>query len=144
MYLLNNSTRPIGAYDLKLGRREERDPEGANKLYRNDGKVFADVSEQAGIYGSAIGYGLGVTIGDVNKDGWQDIFISNDFFERDYLYINQQDGTFSESLVESMSEISMGSMGADMGDLNNDGWIDLFVANDQVRSQEGCKKRLML
>lgn len=127
MYLLNNSTRPIGAYDLKLGRREERDPEGANKLYRNDGEYFTDVSEEAGIYGSAIGYGLGVTIGDVDKDGWQDIFISNDFFERDYLYINQKDGTFRESLEESMSEISMGSMGADMGDINNDGLPEVYV-----------------
>lgn len=127
MYLLNNSTRPIGAYDLKLGRREERDLEGANKLYRNDGEYFTDVSEAAGIYGSAIGYGLGVTVGDVDKDGWQDIFISNDFFERDYLYINQKDGTFSESLEGSMSEISLGSMGADMGDINNDGMPEIYV-----------------
>ena len=127
MYLLNNSTRPIGAYDLKLGRREERDPEGANKLYRNDGEFFTDVSEEAGIYGSAIGYGLGVTIGDVDKDGWQDIFISNDFFERDYLYINQKNGTFIESLEESMAEISLGSMGADMGDINNDGLPEVYV-----------------
>ncbi|MGB3465013.1 MAG: VCBS repeat-containing protein, partial [Cyclobacteriaceae bacterium] len=127
MYLLNNSTRPIGAYDLKLGRRMERDPEGANKLYRNDGDYFTDVSEAAGIYGSAIGYGLGVTVGDVNKDGWQDIFISNDFFERDYLYLNDQNGAFSEVLEESMTEISMGSMGADMGDLNNDGLPEIYV-----------------
>lgn len=127
MYLLNNSTRPIGAYDLKLGRRQIRDPEGANKLYRNDGRKFTDVSEEAGIFGSAIGYGLGVTVGDVNRDGWQDLFISNDFFERDYLYINNQNGTFREMLEESMSEISMGSMGADMGDIDNDGWPEIYV-----------------
>ena len=119
MYLLNNSLRPVGGFDIRPGLREIRDPFGGNKLYRNelinesasrtspdsyrDGSTkpvtFTDVSEQAGIYGSNIGYGLGVTIGDVNKDGWQDIHISNDFFERDYLYINQQDGTFKDCLL---------------------------------------------
>ena len=143
MYLLNNSTRPIGAYDLKLGRREERDPEGANKLYRNDGEYFTDVSEAAGIYGSAIGYGLGVTIGDVNKDGWQDIFISNDFFERDYLYINQKNGSFEESLEESMSEISMGSMGADMGDINNDGLPEVYVTEMLPPTLERIKTKTL-
>ena len=134
-YLLNNSIRSVGRYDLIKDQREIRDTLGGNKLYRNDlipplgssaGK-FVDVSEEVGIYGSEIGFGLGVTIGDVNKDGWVDIFVSNDFFERDYLYINNQDGTFTESLEAMIRETSLGSMGADMADINNDGYPEIFV-----------------
>jgi len=128
-YLLNNSFRSVGGYDLRKGQREIRDTLGGNKLYRNDGDSFTDVSELSGIYGSAIGFGLGVTIGDIDKDGWQDIYVSNDFFERDYLYINQKDGTFSEELVEQMPEISQSSMGADMADINNDGLPEVFVTD---------------
>jgi enediyne biosynthesis protein E4 len=126
-YLLNNSNRSVGIYDLKEGQREIRDEFGGNKLYRNDGGKFTDVSEEAGIYGSAIGYGLGVTVADINKDGWPDIFVSNDFFERDYLYINNTDGTFTESLEKYINEISLGSMGADIADLNNDGYPEIYV-----------------
>ena len=93
----------------------------------NQNGVFVDVSEKAGIYGSVIGFGLGVSVGDVNNDGWEDIFVSNDFFERDYLYLNQQDGTFKETLTDQMRSISGASMGADMADLNNDGYNDIFV-----------------
>ena len=127
MYLLNNSIRSVGGYDLKKNQRLIPDPLGGNKLYRNDGQTFNDVSKQAGIYRSIIGYGLGVTIGDINRDGWQDIFISNDFFEKDYLYINNRNGTFSESLENAIGEISLGSMGADMADINNDGFPEIFV-----------------
>jgi enediyne biosynthesis protein E4 len=126
-YLLNNSNRSVGIYDLKEGQRELRDPFGGNKLYRNDGNRFTDVSEAAGIYGSAIGFGLGVTAADINRDGWPDLFVSNDFFERDYLYLNNQDGTFTESLEVMINEISMGSMGADIADLNNDGYPEIYV-----------------
>lgn len=127
MYLLNNSARSIGANDLRTGQREIRDALGGNKLYKNDNGKFVDVSEEAGIYGSAIGYGLGVTVADLNKDGWPDLYVSNDFFEKDYLYFNNGDGTFTEALEDVMTEISMGSMGADIADLNNDGWQDVFV-----------------
>lgn len=92
LYLLNNSYRAIGSFNLQINERDSRDEVGGDKLYRNDGDFFTDVSAEAGIYGSIIGFGLGVTIADVNRDGWQDLYVSNDFFERDYLYINQQDG----------------------------------------------------
>jgi hypothetical protein len=127
MYLLSNSGRSVGLNDLRLGQREIRDPEGGNKLFRNEGNRFADVSQEAGIYGSAIGYGLGVTVADLNQDGWPDLYVSNDFFERDYLYLNQKNGTFREILPQSMPEISMGSMGADIADLDNDLWPDVIV-----------------
>ncbi|MBB6325987.1 hypothetical protein FHS59_001615 [Algoriphagus iocasae] len=127
LYLLSNSTRSVGIYDLREGQREIRDETGGNRLYRNDGEKFTDVSVEAGIYGSAIGYGLGVTVADLNADGWPDMYVSNDFFERDYLYLNNQDGTFREQLPDLVSEISMGSMGADIADLDNDARPDIFV-----------------
>ncbi|HEV7347958.1 VCBS repeat-containing protein [Telluribacter sp.] len=128
MYLLNNSFTPVD----KLGYqnfRNMRDKLGGDKLFRNDGNRFTDISEEAGIYGSLIGFGLGITIGDVNHDNWLDIYISNDFYERDYLYINQQDGTFKESLESHMPHISLSSMGADIADINNDGNLDIFVTD---------------
>jgi hypothetical protein len=127
MFLLNNSFKAIGSFNLQQNERDTRDLAGGDKLYRNDGNRFTDVSAQAGIYGSVIGFGLGVTVGDVNNDGWQDIYVSNDFFERDYLYINQRNGAFKEMLEEQMMSISNASMGADMADINNDGYTDIFV-----------------
>ncbi|MCR9226274.1 MAG: VCBS repeat-containing protein [Flavobacteriaceae bacterium] len=136
-YLSNNSLEPTSmVVDATAGLRDIRDPKGGNKLYRNDGVPkslggtgtgFTDVSEQAGIYASAIGFGLGVSIGDINRDGWPDIFVANDFFEKDYLYINQADGTFKESLESTLEEISLGSMGVDIVDMNNDGYPEIFV-----------------
>ncbi|UYN88435.1 MAG: VCBS repeat-containing protein [Cyclobacteriaceae bacterium] len=126
-YLLNNSNRSVGIFDLREGQRQIPDPQGGNKFYRNEGDHFIEITKEAGIYSSAIGFGLGVSVADVNKDGWPDLFVSNDFFERDYLYINNKDGTFSEQLEEVISEISMGSMGADIADLDNDGFPEIFV-----------------
>lgn len=127
VYLLNNSYQAIGSFNKMQNERPRRDPVGGDKLFRNDGDKFTDVSEEAGIYGSVIGFGLGITIGDVNRDGWMDIFISNDFFERDYLYINNQDGTFTERLTEYMRSTSAASMGADIADIDNNGYLDIFV-----------------
>ena len=163
MYLLNNSFTPIGVLrDANL--RNERDRLGGHKLFRNNGTpppvakitplpagegpgvgspagtVFTDVSEQAGIYGSLIGFGLGITIGDVNNDNWLDIYISNDFYERDYLYMNNRDGTFAESLTQSMNHISLSSMGADIADINNDGNLDIFVT-DMLPGNDSRLKR---
>ena len=129
VYLLNNSYQAIGTFNKMQNERPVRDPVGGDKLFRNDGEKFTDVSEAAGIYGSVIGFGLGITIGDVNQDTWPDIFISNDFFERDYLYINNQDGTFTESVESSMRSLSAASMGADIADLNGDGLLDIFVTD---------------
>ena len=126
-YLLNNTIKSIGVgLDMVKGLRDISSDQG-NKLLRNDDGYFTDVSSSAGIYTSNIGFGLGVTIGDINLDGWSDLFISNDFFEKDYLYINNKDGSFKESLEEYVNETSMGSMGADMADINNDGYSEIFV-----------------
>jgi hypothetical protein len=127
VYLLNNSYQAIGSFNLTKNERPKRDVLGGDKLFQNQGNHFVDVSEKAGIYGSIIGFGLGITVSDVNNDGWEDMYISNDFFERDYLYINQKDGSFKEQLTASLSSISGASMGADAADINNDGYNDIFV-----------------
>jgi hypothetical protein len=102
---------------------------GGDHLYRNDAGEFTEVTQSAGIHGSLISLGLGVTVGDVNDDGYPDIYVSNDFFERDYLYINQQNGTFTDELEQWVQHISLSSMGADLADINNDGYPDLFTTD---------------
>ncbi|MGB5363862.1 MAG: VCBS repeat-containing protein [Aureibaculum sp.] len=146
-YILNNSFIPVSS----LGYSNKRDlrsqdwdlPEifkgGGDKLMRNDNGKFKDVSEEAGIYGSLIGFGLGVTVGDVNNDLKPDIYVSNDFYERDYLYINNGDGTFKEDIKNRMSHLSLSSMGADMADINNDGKPEIFVTDMLPEEDERLK-----
>ncbi len=128
LYLVNNSFRPLTSFGL-LNDRNERDPYGGDKLFRNDGGRFVDVSEAAGIYGSEIGFGLGVAISDLNRDGWPDIYVSNDFFEQDYLYLNDGDGTFTESIATRMPYVTYSSMGLDVADIDDDGWPDVYVTD---------------
>ena len=129
VYILSNSIRPVGVgQDIVEGRRNTPSADnGGNKLMRNDNGVFTDITIDAGIFTSDIGYGLGITLGDFNEDNWTDVFISNDFFERDYLYINNQNGGFSEEAENYFSSLSMGSMGADGADLDNDGKPEIMV-----------------
>ncbi|MEX1055933.1 MAG: CRTAC1 family protein, partial [Rhodothermales bacterium] len=128
LYVVNNSPRPVTSFGLR-NTRTVRDIYGGDRLYRNDGERFTDVSEEAGIFGSEIAFGLDVTISDVNRDNRPDIYVSNDFFERDYLYVNRGDGTFKESLEEAIRQTSLSSMGADAADLNNDGYPEIFVTD---------------
>ena len=129
MFLVNNSFRPVNSFGLR-NTRNVRDKVGGDKLFHNDGNGhFTDVSEKAGIFGAEIALGLGVVVSDVNRDGWPDIYVSNDFFERDYLYINNHDGTFTEELDKEMPYISYFSMGLDIADINNDGWPDIYTTD---------------
>ena len=136
LFVVNNSPRPVATMGEE-NTRAVRDSFGGDKLYHNVRGHFADVSAQAGIYGSEIGLGLGVAVSDFNRDGWPDLYVSNDFFERDYLYLNNGNGTFREVLEQEMPSISYASMGLDAADIDNDGWPDLFVADmlpdDEVR-----------
>ncbi len=102
---------------------------GGDHLYRNDGGYFNEVTQQAGIHGTLMSFGLGVTVGDVNNDNYPDVYVSNDFFERDYLYINQKNGTFKDELEERVQHNSYASMGADFGDINNDGFPEIFTTD---------------
>ncbi len=119
LYLLNHSLHANGTFGQRKAFAEEH-PQAGDRLYRNDGGRFKEVSREAGINSTAIGYGLGVVTGDVNLDGWPDIYVGNDFHENDYLYINQQDGTFKEELTDRIRHTSRFSMGVDIADLNND------------------------
>lgn len=127
-YILNNSIRSVGGYDLIEGQRDVPDPNNnGNKFFENQNGHFVDVTTQVGMYTSAIGFGLGITVSDFNQDQWPDLFISNDFFEKDYLYLNQQGKGFKEASDDYFGSLSMGSMGADAADLDNDLQPDLLV-----------------
>ena len=126
-YVLNNSLRSVGGYDLIKDQRYTPDPNNeGNKFFENQNGVFIDKSTEKGILTSTIGFGLGITLSDFNNDRLPDLYISNDFFERDYFYINTKNG-FEETLETQFNSISMGAMGADAADLNNDLFPDLFV-----------------
>ncbi len=126
VFLLNNNClTPVGSFGMGA-LREIDSPVGGDKLLKNDNGIFTDASREAGIFRSSFGFGLGVTVGDINKDNWPDLYISNDFFEKDYLYINQRNGSFKEETDSYIGHMSQSSMGADMADINNDGFIDIF------------------
>ena len=128
MFLIRNSPRPVSSIAVR-NQREQRDPLGGHELFRNDGGHFVNVSERAGIYGPTIGFGLGIAVADVNRDGRPDVYVANDFFERDYLYLNRGDGTFREVLEQAMPVSSYFSMGVDIADLDNDGWPDIYTTD---------------
>ena len=134
MYLLNYSVH--GERGPVAGpQRTPRHPRAGDRLFRNDGTRFTDVSDRAGIYGGVEGYGLGAVASDVNVDGCIDLYVANDFQENDFLYLNDCDGTFTESIARSMGHTSRFSMGVDAADFNNDGRPDIMVLDMLPDSQ---------
>jgi hypothetical protein len=144
-FMIDNSPMPINDLGY-LNRRDLPDKDwpiadflkgGGDHLYRNDNGHFTEVTKQAGIHGGLISFGLGISIGDINNDGWPDIYVSNDSYERDYCYINQKDGTFKDEFENCFSHTSLSSMGSDMADINNDGYPEIFTTdmlpNDDYR-----------
>lgn len=130
-YLLNHSQKPNSNIADTIARRKY-DPLGGDRLMRNDlntTKKFTDVSTQAGLYQSSLGYGLGIAIADFDNDGWEDIYIGNDFHENDYYYLNNKNGTFTESGQKHFRHYSRFSMGNDAADYNNDGQIDVVTVD---------------
>lgn len=142
-FMVNNSPIPVNTLsyanmrDLPLAQSNVANflKGGGDHLYRNDNGHFTEVTKEAGIHGGLISLGLGVTVGDINNDGYPDIYVSNDFFERDYLYINQKNGTFKDELEQCIQHTSLSSMGADMQDINNDGLPDIFTT-DMLPSED--------
>ena len=133
LLVINNSPRPVSSFGLRNLRNVSVKYGGA-KLYRNDGggpgaTHFTDVTEKAGIHSPEAAFGLGVVVADVDRDGWPDVYVSNDFFERDYLYINNRDGTFRDAIEGAMPVLSYSSMGLDIGDIDNDGWPDVYTTD---------------
>ena len=136
-FMINNSPIPVNTLN-NANKRDLPDSDwnvapflkgGGNHLYRNDNGHFTEVTAQAGIHSSLISFGLGVSVADINGDGWPDIYVSNDSYERDYLYINQKNGTFKDETDDYLQHMSMSSMGADIADINNDGYPDIFTTD---------------
>jgi hypothetical protein len=142
MYLLNHAVHSQNSFG-RASIRYERDEKSGDKLLRNDGDTFTDVSEDAGIFGGTNGYGLGVATQDFNNDGYVDIYVSNDFHEDDYYYLNNGDGTFSEQVKTYFGKTSRFSMGSDVADLNHDGYTDILTL-DMTPEDETILKSSMV
>lgn len=127
MFQLNHSVHNNGTFGQRKVFLGTMHPLSGDRLFRNDNGKFVDITKGSGIHSSVIGYGLGVAVGDINLDGWPDLYVCNDFHENDYLYINQGDGTFREVLTEQIQHTSRFSMGVDIADINNDGFSEIFT-----------------
>jgi enediyne biosynthesis protein E4 len=149
MYLLNHAVHSEASYG-NAAVREKRNYETGDKLFQNNNGKFEDISEKAGIFGGANGYGLGVAISDFNLDGYPDIYVCNDFHEDDYYYLNNGKGSFTESLKTNFGHTSRFSMGVDVSDLNHDGFpdimtLDMLPENEKVlKSSQGDDNVQML
>jgi len=136
-FMINNSPIPVNQLEY-ANRRDLLDKDwpvanflkgGGDHLFRNDNGHFFEITKQAGIHGTLISFGLGASVADFNNDGFPDIYVSNDSYERDYLYINQKNGIFKDELEQSTGHISFSSMGADVADINNDGYPEIFTTD---------------
>lgn len=131
LFLMNHSVHPNNSYG-KGAQRQKFDSRSGDRLYRNDSLNFVDVSQEAGIFQGKIGYGLGLAVSDIDRDGYPDIYVGNDFYENDYLYNNQKNGSFKEVIStdsRKMGHTSHFSMGNDIADVNNDGLVDIVTVD---------------
>ncbi|MEN7550160.1 VCBS repeat-containing protein [Rapidithrix thailandica] len=138
MFLINHGLDTYEDAKLALYAGMSSDLRG-DRLYRNDNGKFVDVTKEAGIVNVMLGFGLGVSVGDMNNDGWQDIYVCNDYSGKDHLYINQQNGTFKECSNEATRHTSNFSMGSDVADYNNDGWLDVVSLDMMSEDNFGIK-----
>ncbi|HEX8332764.1 MAG TPA: CRTAC1 family protein, partial [Segetibacter sp.] len=136
-FIIANSPMPVNT----LGYTNRRDllakdwpvkefiRDGGDHLYKNENGRFREATSEAGIHGTLMSFGLGVSVGDVNNDNYPDVYVSNDSYERDYLYLNQKNGTFKDVFEDCIQQTSFSSMGADMADINNDGLPEIFTTD---------------
>lgn len=141
MYLLNHGIHKTSNF-FGVDRRDSFSEMSSDKFFKNDDGFFIDVTKEANLFGGEVGYGLAVGIHDLNADGWDDIYVSNDFYEDDYLYINQKDGTFTEMSHESLSQTSQFSMGNDISDINHDGLADIITLDMLPEDEKILKNSL--
>ena len=140
LFVINHNNKSFRNFDASFV-KQMVDPDAGDRLYRNDQNLFKDVTTQAGIISNPLGYGLGVSVSDLNNDGWPDLYVTNDYVEEDYLYINNHDGTFTEKLKEQMGHLSNFSMGCDIADINNDGWTDVFTLD--MLPEDNLRQKLL-
>lgn len=131
MFLINHGVEPADVEPNIQELLRTKSTHSSDRLFRNDDGKFVDVSRESGILNNSIGFGLGIAIGDLNNDQWPDVLVGHDYSEKDHLYLNQKDGTFKEVINKATNHISNFSMGNDIGDINNDGWLD-FISVDMV------------
>ncbi len=145
--IINNSPVPFGSLnyasmrdaDISKWNVAENLRGGGNHLFQNNSSPsaeggreqvhFTEVTKEAGLHSGLLSFGLGVSVGDINNDGYPDIYVGNDFIEKDYLYINQKNGTFKDKLEECLQQTSMSSMSSDLADINNDGYPEIFTTD---------------
>ena len=126
LFVLNHNNKNLRNFDASFVKKMI-DPDAGDRLYRNDNNFFTEVTIESGIISNPLGYGLGVSVSDFNNDGWPDLYVTNDYVEEDYMYINNHDGTFTNRAKEDFGHLSNFSMGCDVADINNDGWTDVFT-----------------
>ncbi len=140
LFVLNHSVDRFAMFTEESAQLKKQGSEKyGQKFFINNGDRFIEATKEAGFLSNVLNFGLGVAVADFNNDNWPDIYVCNDFYEQDYLYINQQDGTFSEKLEEYCRYISLSSMGCDAGDINNDGFIDLITLDMLPATNYGQK-----
>ena len=140
LFLLATNVKVIRGMEFEKA-RTGNDPYAGDKLFKNEGDHFVDVTKGSGLISNALGYGLGVAISDINKDGLPDIYVTNDYIEPDYLYINNGNGTFTNKLAEYVQHISISAMGCDINDFNNDKWPDIFTAD--MLPEDNMRQKLL-
>ena len=140
LFVLNHSLPQFAGFNnMLVNNKKRRASKFQSRLYQNQNGKFRDVSEKAGIINNVLSFGLGIAVSDVNGDGWTDVYISNDFNEEDYLYINNRDGTFSNVIKEAAGHVSLFSMGSDIADINNDALPDIFTLDMLPETNERIK-----
>jgi hypothetical protein len=141
LFMVNHADMFYNAFYNTKRVRSLRHPKFGNRLYRNDGGHFTDISNKAGIHGGGLNFGLSISIGDLNLDGWPDLYATNDYNEQDFLYLNNHDNTFKEVLKSSMGHISKFSMGSDIADINNDMRPDVITLD--MLPQDNKRQKLL-
>ncbi len=140
MFLTNhNLEAPPRAIEKVIDLHNTESPFGGNKLYKNNGNTFEDVTAEAGIHSNMLNYTLGISISDINNDNWPDIYVANDYSEPDYLYLNNGNGTFKNVTGQSMGHMPNSSMGTDIADINNDGLLDIISLDMAAADNYGIK-----
>ena len=140
LFVMNHNIKNLRNFDASFVKKMI-DPDAGDRLYENRNGTFIDVTQRAGIISNPLGYGLGLNIADLNNDGWPDIYVSNDYIEEDYMYINNKDGTYTEQLRNAVGHLSYFSMGIDVADINNDGYPDIFTLD--MLPQDNRRQKLL-